>query len=347
MTYNQKKVCVIAFLEYICYFCGMISLHTVVCDSYDCIPEMECVDFFHGKALFRMFENTPRITPYMIVVCTSENKVVAHMLAAIRYRTSLFPPFLYTHCIVIGVGEYADGPLSREMLFDRMLSALTKTVQSKALYIEFSSITEKMYGYRCFRENGYFPIHWQNVRNSLHSRPPEERLSDKARRRLGQARAKGLCVETVKDEGGLQEFVRLLRRHNRLKPKRYIPDINFFRQVMDGDGGRLFLTRYKGKIIGCSMCVFSENNAYLWYSASLRKTYAMSHPDTFTVWSVIKYAYEHHFDHIVFMDVGLPFKKNPYRDFILQFGGKPVGTYKWFRVSVKWINRIFAWIYRD
>ena len=40
-----------------------------------------------------------------------------------------------------------------------------------------------------------------------------------------------------------------------------------------------------------------------------------------TVWQAIKYAYEHNYAHIFFLDVGLPFKRNRYRDFILVFDG--------------------------
>jgi hypothetical protein len=47
------------------------------------------------------------------------------------------------------------------------------------------------------------------------------------------------------------------------------------------------------------------------------------------------------------MDVGLPFRKNSFREFILSFGGKPVSTVRWFRCSIRWINGLLSWIYRD
>ena len=100
-------------------------------------------------------------------------------------------------------------------------------------------------------------------------------------------------------------------------------------------------------MVGCCACVFSAGNAYLWYSAALRKSYARLHPLAATVWNAIKYAHENNYAHMCFMDVGLPFQRNPYREFILQFGGKPVSTYRWFRFSVKWVNALLAWLYRD
>lgn len=62
-----------------------------------------------------------------------------------------------------------------------MLKAVTQKFNHKlCLYIEFSDISNKMFAYRHFRQNGYFPIPWQEIHNSLHSLPPEKRISEKA-----------------------------------------------------------------------------------------------------------------------------------------------------------------------
>jgi hypothetical protein len=47
------------------------------------------------------------------------------------------------------------------------------------------------------------------------------------------------------------------------------------------------------------------------------------------------------------MDVGLPFRRNPYRDFILSFGGKEVSTLRWFRISFRWLNKLASWLWRE
>jgi hypothetical protein len=115
---------------------------------------------------------------------------------------------------------------------------------------------------------------------------------------------------------------------------------------MEQGDGQLFVTKYRDHVIGCSACVYSNGNAYLWYMAFRRKTFMHLHPDILTVWDAMKDAYDKGFQHMCFMDVGLPFSKNPFRDFILRFGGKEQSTYRWFRLSIGWANRLFAWIYR-
>ena len=183
--------------------------------------------------------------------------------------------------------------------------------------------------------------------NSLHSHAPEERITEKLQKRIDTAHERGVRTEVVSTEEDFKAFSKLLRRHNILKPKRFIPDDTFFRQMKDCDNARLFVTKYHGKVIGCSACAYSQGNAYLWYSAFRRKTYMHLHPDVLTIWDTMKDAYDRGYQHMCFMDVGLPFSKNPFRDFILRFGGKEQSTYRWFRFSIKWVNKLLAWIYRE
>ena len=96
---------------------------------------------------------------------------------------------------------------------------------------------------------------------------------------------------------------------------------------------------------GCTLA-FSEGDAYLWHLASRRKRYIYLHPDTMTVWHAISYAHQQGCRHIHFMDVGLPWKRNPYRDFIRSFGGKPVAKYRWFRCNIGILNRLLKWFYK-
>ena len=54
----------------------------------------------------------------------------------------------------------------------------------------------------------------------------------------------------------------------------------------------------------------------------MRKTYALQYPGVLAVWKALEDAHQRGFRHMEFMDVGLPFRKHGYRDFVLRFGGK-------------------------
>ena len=332
------------------YLCPQImsELTTRIYTKGDLLPEMTCRNFFHSAELFHVCEQTPRLRAYMVVVEEEESgKVVCHLLAMLRYRSSLFPPYLYTHCRIYGEGDYEEENEQKEELFDMMLTALTRKLQHWVLYLEVSHLSQKMFGYRRFRQQGFFPVHWMSIHNSLHSRAPEERISEKMKLQIERSQSRGVKIKEIESAEDFKKFIKLLRSHHWFKPKRYIPDGEFFRQLMEGQNARLFVTEYHEKVIGCCACAYSKGDAYLWYSAFRRKSYLRLHPDIMTVWNALQQAYEYKYNHMFFMDVGLPFRRNSFREFILSFGGKPVSTYRWFRCNLPWVNALLKWVYKS
>lgn len=311
------------------------------------LPALSTENFFHSSQLFEVARQTPRQKPYMVLAETADGQHLAHLLALVRYRSSWFPPYFYMHCRVLGEGVYTCDTQQESELFGQMLDALRRKLSGRVLYIEVSNLSQKMFGYRQFRQQQFFPIHWMSIHNSLHSHTPEERISERMKQRIDSAYQRGVVTDEVQSEADFKAFQKLLRHHHWLKPKRYIPDEQFFRCIQEQGYGRLYVTRYHEHIIGCSAVAYSGDNAYLWYSAFRRKSYAFVRPDLLTIWHAIKHSHELGCQHIFFLDVGLPFRKNSFRDFILSFGGKPVSTYRWFRCSIKWVNAILSWIYRD
>jgi hypothetical protein len=251
------------------------------------------------------------------------------------------------HCRLLGEGDYAPTVSQRSEVFRQMLSTLRQRLGNRVLYIEVSNLGQKMFAYREFRQQQFFPVHWMSIHNSLHSHTPEERISERLQRQIDRAYERGVVTKEVETAEEFEAFNKLLRKHHVLKPKRFIPKEEFFRGISAVGHGRLYVTLFKNHVIGCSACAYSGNNAYLWYSAYRRKSFAFLHPDVLTVWHAIKDSHRRGYDHIFFLDVGLPFRRNPYREFILRFGGKPTSTIRWFRCSIKWINSLLSWFYRE
>ena len=342
----------------------MSELQPHIYTSNDNLPEgLLTGNFFHSRELFELSRQTPRHRPYMVTLETNEGIVIAQMLALVRYRASLLPPYFYMECRIMGEGAYRKSNGEEWLLyghdekpseqeneeraahFEIMLKAIQEKMGRHVLFIEVSNLSQKMFAYRSFRQNGFFPVKWMSIHNSLHSRRPEERISIKKQRRLNSSKNKGVSCESVKNDDDFLLFMKLLRHHNWLKPRHYIPDDHFFKGLQNSPNGKLFITRYQNIVIGCAAVVYSQKQAFLWYSAFRRKSFAYLYPADITIWNTIKDAEERPCEHIYFMDVGLPFRKNRYRDFILSFGGKPVSSFRWFRCSIDWLNRFCSWIY--
>lgn len=330
-------------------FIPMKELKVTIYTHADELPSIPSGNYFHSPEMMRLCEQTARQKPFMAVVTDTNNSVVAHMLAIMHYQRSWLPPYLYIHVRVMSEGVYhlTNEEHNEQQLFGLMAESITERLQSRSLYIEFSHFSQKMFGYRDLKRLGFFHVKWMNIHNSLHSRTPEERIFARQMKRIEYAQARGVITKLVETDEEFRQFSKLLRRHNWLKPRRYLPADDFFKGMMKDNHCRLFITKYREKVIGCCACVHSEGDMYLWYTASRRKSYAMLHPNAVTIWNAMRSAHEEGMRHFRFIDVGLPFRRHPYRDFILSFGGKEVTGFRWFRISIRWINALASWWWRE
>lgn len=323
----------------------MNEIKVVIISKSENLPPMQSNKLFHSDEMFKIIEKTPGQKPYM-VIAYDDDKIVAHMLVMLRRRGSLFPPYLFTQGRAYGEGEYTPD-CNKEEVFGEMLKCITKELRKAlCLYIEFSDLSTKMFGYSKFRSNGFFPVHWMEIHNSLHSMKPEKRLTVKIRKSLINANKSGLKTKLATTDKEFSDFFKILKNYISIKIRRYIPDSKLFRDLLQKGYGNIFTTYHKDIMVGGCLCVYSETNCYMWYLAS-KKNFYRKRTNAITTWAAIKHAYNQGYDHIYFMDVGLPFKRNNFREFILSFGGKPVGTYRWFRCSIKWINKLLSWSYRE
>lgn len=303
----------------------------------------------HSNELFRVYEQTPGYAP-VLIVASQDNRPVAKLLAVIRRSVRIFPPSLIHRCEVYGNGEYFDDTLPQDELFGQMLTHLTDEVLQDCFLIEFRNLQTALSGYRHFRRNGYFPVNWLRVYNSLHSLPPEQRIEPKRLRQVNRALKLGAYTQPADTEEDLEAFLRMLQRNYSSKLRKHLPDRQLFRLLTrhrpEGELAKVFIVKYKDKIVGGSFCIFSGERAYLGFSVGLRKSYAWLHPGTMAVWAAISYAHQQGYSHFEFADAGLPFQELGYRRFILSFGGKQVSTRRWFRFRWEWLNRLAHWLYR-
>lgn len=313
------------------------------------IPDFPGTNTFHSKELFQIYEETPGYTP-LLIMASEDGKPIARLLAAIRKSIRMFPPSLIKRCEVYGTGEYLTAEADKEKIFGEMLEHLTTEVLRSSFLIEFRNLENAMFGYKYFRSNKYFPVNWLRVRNSLHSmKKTEDRFSPSRIRQIKKGLKNGAKVEEAHTVEEIHDFSRMLHKVYSSRIRRYFPANDFFRHMNDmlikGQQAKIFVVKYKEKIIGGSVCIYSGDDAYLWFSGGMRKTYALQYPGVLAVWKALEDARQRGFRHMEFMDVGLPFRKHGYRDFVLRFGGKQSSTRRWFRVNWNWLNKLLVKFY--
>ena len=313
------------------------------------IPTLPEQSLSNSSELFQVYGQTPGYTPILVVASIDETPI-AKLQAVIRRSVRIFPPSLIKRCEIFGIGEYFNDTYSQEELFGLMLEHLTNEVLKDCFLIEFRNLPTALFGYKHFRRNGYFPINWIRVYNSLHNLSPEERLESKRKRQINRSFKYGVTLQEAQTEEDKKTFLQLLKLHYSSKLRKHFPDTKLFQLLTQGSTtgniSRIFTVKYKNRIIGGSFCMYSCDRAYLCFSFGLRKTFAWLHPNTMAIWAALIDAYQRGYPHFEFIDAGLPFQKVGYRNFILSFGGKQVSTRRWFRFRWKWLNKLFTRLYQ-
>lgn len=208
------------------------------------IPELPGKNTFHSKELFLIYEATPGYAP-VFIVATDNGKPIARLLAGIRTNKRLFPPSIVRRCEVYGTGEYLlEDTTDKEAIFGEMLEHLTTEVLRDSFMIEFRNLDNALFGYKHFRANGYFPINWLRVRNSLHSqKTAEERFSPSRIRQIKKGFRNGAKVEEAHSVEEIQEFSHMLYKIYSSHIRKHFPHIEFFRHM----GGKLMAIAIREK----------------------------------------------------------------------------------------------------
>lgn len=313
------------------------------------IPQLPGTNTFHSTELFHIYETTPGYMPILIVT-TIDNRPVAKLLAAIRRSVRLFPPGIIKRCEVYGTGEYFDDTIDKEMLFGEMLQRLTDEALRHCFLIEFRNLDNALFGFKAFKQSEYFAINWLRVRNSLHHpHKLEERFSPSRIRQIKKGLMNGAEVREAKGTEEIRRFSTMLHQNYSWKIRHHFPSKDFFNHLEQflatKQRSRIFVVVYKERIIGGSVCVYSNSDAYLLFSGGMRKSYALQHPGILAVWGALTDAQQRGYDHLEFMDVGLPYRRHGYREFVLRFGGKQISTRRWFRFRWNWLNRMLKIFY--
>lgn len=228
------------------------------------IPALPGDNLFHSTELFRVLEQTPGYTPVMLVAFEGESPV-GKLLSITRRQFSLWGGWSKT--FVYGVGDYFGGSMKREEVFREMLAYLTLRHEEDSFLIEFRNLEEPLFGYRYFRANGYFPVKWLRVRNSIHQELIDKWMSASRKRQIHNGLKHGAVMEVARSEEDVCALFTMLRQYYLPKVHRYFPDIRFFLSLISEPSrrelGKIFVVKYKGKVIGGSVCLFSGDCAYL------------------------------------------------------------------------------------
>ena len=322
------------------------------------VPDLPGNNTFHSTALFHIFEGTPGCNPILLTI-SEDGVVLAKILAVVQPIIRFVPFFTIRRCVAYGTGEFFCKDSQREDLFNQMLKEITNyAYRLNCFVIEIRNLPTPLSGYASFKQNSFFPVNWLRVRNTFddtNNQDVEQAFNSSRRRQVRLALKNGAVVGTTQTEEDIQEFANMLKLNYLTKIRKHFPAIEFFQHIQQGiknvDIGeswqrfKIFIVRYQQKIIGGCVCIYSGDTAFVWFSGGMNKSHLRQYPSVMAIWQALKDAKAGGYKRLEFMDVGTPFRKHGYRDFVLRFGGEPMSTRRWFQFRWRWLNKLCLYFY--
>lgn len=306
------------------------------------LPPIDDVKFFHYASSFDWNKNISYYKPLMFIVFDEEKPVAAMFALIMRINRFLYGS-VFKRCYISQQPAFFDENVHKIKIFDLLISTLVKEVGNKAYFIEYRNLGDAIFGYKGFRENGFYSVKWINVRNSLQrKRTVWEQLSASRKNQVNKAKAKGVAIEEVTSHDKLREIYKLIDKSknwkiaNRFPPYQYFE--NFFNYYICQGKGKILIARYNEKIIGGIILGFERKNVYALYFWGKEKSHKMLHPTVFTIYSAMEMAEKEGYEYFDFMDSGYLNVNAGKPRFLLQFGGKPQATRRWYRFNWRLLN---------
>lgn len=308
----------------------------------------------HSALMFRTIEQSSGCKPYMLVGYDKDGNEMGHLLIIKRRSFRIIPPVLNYWYTINGSGAYSSGCSStqREEIFAAFLEKIFDILDFRHTFIEVLNIEDSRFAYSTFSSRNFIPMRDQRLYISLHSKEPHERLTRAYKAHIRKAENSGVTHMRATTPEEISEGLILMRNYYRSKIQRKLPKEEALRAMLytpDGklsDEAKLFIVKHKDKIIGSSLCLYEEERACLAYSCGLRKSHPLLYPGIMAIWAAITDAHNNRYAHFEFLEArALPFIQRKFIHTLLNYGGKQVGTLRWYRFKWNWINKFLRNIY--
>lgn len=327
-------------------------MHIEVFTRSETLPELIEGSVLQSAFIFRIIENNKWCKPHMLVAYDDNHEEIGHIIVVKRSSFFIIPPLIKFWYIINGEGTYREGYKEREAIFNLFMEKVFEIFDFHHAYISVRNIEDSRFAYSTFCTHDFVPIRDRRLYISLHSKPPQERLSKAYRSHIRKAENMGVTHYRATSEKDITAGISLLRKYYISKTRMSLPDKKtLFAMLYEKDGtlsekARLFIVKYKEKIIGSSMCIYDKERAYLAYCCGLRKSHPLQYPGIMAIWAALTDAHKSGYPHFDFLEArGLSQIHYNFLNTLLNYGGKQVGTFRWYHFRWNWINKILRAIY--
>ncbi len=307
------------------------------------LAQAPTANYFQSPDFLRFIQTVGGYKPFLFLAVTDSGAIAGSLLGVIQSDGKGLKSWFSRRLIVWG-GPILPDNSNREgqEVARKLLSALKKHAQGKAIFIEFRNFFDCSDLQPVFEASGFhFRPHLNFLVNTDDEAAARARLSSNRRRQIKTTLAAGATVSEAESEADVIELYELLDKLYKEKVKKPLPGPDLFVNLWKSPQGKVFVVKLDGKVIGGSVGpVYGNKVIYQWYVCGENGVVSGVHPSVLASWAPIEYAARNGFARFDFMGAGRPDDEYGVREFKARFGGEQVAYGRFEKVLSRSLYRV-------
>ena len=274
----------------------------------------ECLDFYRTLSFVEAFE------------CHIERdgKVKGRIVGYVQRDGGPIKRFLSRRAVINGGPMLAEDITEDE--FTKLLDECRSLLRGKAIYCETRNFNDYGRYESAFLRNGWqYEAHYNFHVDTSSVEAVESKLGKSRKRDIRTSLREGAEFGEARNEQEVSDLYALLVNLYRTKVRTPLFPYEFFLKLYRSSWGRIFVVRYRNRVVGGTVCVCGGDVVYEWFACGEDGGIRNVYPSTLATYAGIMYAAENGYRRFDMMGAGAPGDGGyGVRDFKAKFGGELV-----------------------
>ena len=289
------------------------------------VKQSPMATWFQTREAYMFFKDLSFFEAFAIAV-ESDGQLRGLVVGYIQKDGGKIKQFFSRRAIVVGGPLLSDEITDEELAF--LLSALTKGLQKKAIFIETRNFNDYTRWRTVFEQSGFsYEPHYDVQVDTTSMDLVNSKLDRNRKRNIKKALDNGVVIDENPSADDLRQLYLMLEELYTTKVKTPLFPFEFFEKLRAIPSSRFFVAKNaEGQLLGGLVCVALEHRAvYAWLACGDDYNYKSLSPSVMVNYAGVSFAAREGMPRFDFMGAGKP-DDGGYgvRDFKLKFGGELV-----------------------
>lgn len=297
-------------------------------------------NIFQSIEMFNFFNTQKNIKSICFFVESNKGECLAFCNCVLISNYIGLIKWLSRRVIIFG-GPLINDNINKDELFNFLFKNIENFFKKRSVYVEIRNFCENDYDNLIINNKKWDYLPYQNFIIKLKTEGEVfSKFNSEKRRQIRKAFREGAEISYEKSEKNIMGVYKILNNIYKKKVKKPLPELNFFRNLVELDHAGIVAIYNHDSIIGGAFFLYDDHTIYDWYRGGLDFEYKKQYPSTLSVWAVMLYGINNNLTNFDFMGAGIKGEDYGVRKFKSQFGGELVEYGRLIKIFNPFVYRI-------